>query len=425
LPVEDHGVCSEWRWVPASMSLTRYDAGALVPFWSALAAGERRVGLLDVPFAPFLDVTDGFEVSEWGPHDVLEGRARVAPLSVASLVQSEIDGHPYAVATVDAGGPDDHEGLRAVAEASLQGIGLRGDLAVRLLSEVDPHLAVVVFTEIHHASHLLWHTIEPGDADVPGDGAPDGPTVRQLYEAVDREVERLVEVAGEDASVVVFALHGMRATRGIPTLLPELLRAAGLAHAPTWRSQSWKERLVSAFGAVKRHSPPWARALYQRSAGHSLRVSLARSTMLDALDWPRTRVFSLPTDQHGWLRVNLVGRERDGTVALDDYAAVCEGLETALGALTAADGRPLVSDVLRTATGADEAAGNRLPDLVVHWADAAHDVGSPSLAALKLTGQHKSGGFCVAAGPVVGGLGDDVDAHALHAALLAALAENP
>src|SRR5256885_8916367 len=41
---------------------------------------------------------------------------------------------------------------------------------------------------------------------------------------------------------------------------------------------------------------------------------LARPTMLPAYDWARTRAFSLPTDQHGWIRINLRGRERAGIV---------------------------------------------------------------------------------------------------------------
>jgi predicted AlkP superfamily phosphohydrolase/phosphomutase len=284
-------------------------------------------------------------------------------------------------------------------------------LAARLLSDADPDLAIVVFTEIHHASHVLWHTLS---SEYP---PPPGPSLIDLYATVDREIARLVEVVGSDGSVVVFALHGMRATRGIPTLLPGLLRGEGYAQPATWSTQSWPERALSAFGAAKRRSPAWARALYNAGVGHSLRVGLARPTMLDPLDWPRTRAFSLPTDQHGWLRVNLQGRERRGTVSGGEYGSLCDRLEARLRALSTADGRPIVAEVLRTATDGRDAVGNPLPDMVVHWATAAHD--DPSqVSNVNLTGQHGSDGFCVTVGPVAAAMADTVKAEDLHAALL-------
>jgi hypothetical protein len=36
---------------------------------------------------------------------------------------------------------------------------MRGSLARRLISQTSPELSVIVFPEVHHAGHQLWHTV--------------------------------------------------------------------------------------------------------------------------------------------------------------------------------------------------------------------------------------------------------------------------
>lgn len=92
--------------------------------------------------------------------------------------------------------------------------------------------------------------------------------------------------------------------------------------------------------------------------------------MLPVYDWTRTRAFSLPSDQHGWIRINLQGRERAGIVSPEQYGDTCRQLEELMRCLSGEDGRLLVREVIRTAN-SEEARFSKLPDLVVHWADSA------------------------------------------------------
>ena len=72
-------------------------------------------------------------------------------------------------------------------------------------------------------------------------------------------------------------------------------------------------------------------------------------------------------------------------------------------ALTDESGQSLVEDVTRTAASAQSVLCNPLPDLVVHWQDAAF--ASPlkikgsrvqvEAISKKSTGQHRSEGFCI------------------------------
>ncbi|HEX2268165.1 MAG TPA: alkaline phosphatase family protein, partial [Pyrinomonadaceae bacterium] len=60
-----HGIYSEWKWLPETMSLRRYQGHHLTPFWKALTEQGISIGVFDVPFAPPVGITRGFEVCEW------------------------------------------------------------------------------------------------------------------------------------------------------------------------------------------------------------------------------------------------------------------------------------------------------------------------------------------------------------------------
>src|SRR5918999_896707 len=76
---QSHGVYGEWLWDARTMSLSRFHDNNFVPFWKSFVDDNLSVGILDVPFMPMVGITKGFEVSEWGPHDILKGRMQLAP----------------------------------------------------------------------------------------------------------------------------------------------------------------------------------------------------------------------------------------------------------------------------------------------------------------------------------------------------------
>jgi predicted AlkP superfamily phosphohydrolase/phosphomutase len=433
-----HGIYGEWCWQPETMSLERFSGRGLKPFWAPLARDGVRLGLLDMPFAPVLGLSDGFEVAEWGAHDAAEGRTQVSPASLAQLV-AKTKPHPFGGAQLDGGGPDDGARLKRLGAACLEGIRLRGELAERLLRETRPDLAVITFTELHRAAHQLWHTVAPEHPFYTrtgnNDGGPrsDGPQLRELYRAADAQLANLVEAAGPDACVMVFALHGMRPARGIPDFLEQLMVESGWAHRPDWSALSWRARALSLFAAAKRRAPPRLRRLYYKAAPRRATYRLARPTMLPAYDWSRTRAFALPTDQHGWLRLNLVGREARGVVPARRYEETCRSIESMLRALRTEDGRPLVRDVIRTARDYASARAQRLPDLIVHYDDGAFTpalkIGALSSAShpvgMKNTGQHAPEGFLLLAGqPESVPDGNKIRAQELGQLLIASLARN-
>lgn len=420
-----HGIYGEWCWESERMGIRRVTARQLSPFWKKMSANGSTFGVLDVPFMPLVGLSRGFEVSEWGPHDLLEGRAEAAPKPVEKLL-SDHEAHPLSYDRLDAGGPDDYENLERLVSASLEGIRLRGSLAQTLLAETRPNISLIAFTEIHHAAHFLWHTVEPEhpvySKKLFGDLSPMEPALKEIYREVDRQIGTLIETFGEQATVVVFSLHGMQPCHGVPAFLSPLLCEKGYARLADWNSQSWTERMIALIAGAKRRSPTALRKLYYRTVPATTTQRLARPTMMPAYDWSQTRAFSLPSDQHGWIRINLKGREVAGIVSAVEYEKLCTELEQLIRSLTSDDGKPLAREVIRTAERVEDALELRLPDLVVHWEDEVfraplHIKGSSVVSepvGRKFNGQHALDGFCILRGNGDLHPGDSIQAKDIH-----------
>ena len=391
-----HGVHGEWSWQPQAMAVIRYDGSDLRPFWKTLSEQGVSVGVLDPPFIRTVGIDDGFEITEWGPHDALDDRCHAGPAAIADFL-AKSKPHPFSLNRHDNASADDPEELENLISSCIKGATLRGRLAETLITRTRPDFALIVFPEIHHGAHYLWHELDSRD------GEHATTSLSEICREVDRQLAVLIKTAGRDAAVMVFSLHGMRPTAGVPVFLAALLMEKGFATASGWTDQTWSDRAHSLIAVVKRHSPASLKRLYYKTLPPRTTRYLAQPTMLPAYDWTRTRAFSLPSDQHGWIRLNLRGRESAGIVMPEEYESCCLQLEEMLRGLRTEAGAPLVQNVIRTATNSEEAGSSNLPDLVVHWAEAAFETSSRingsatkiETISRKFTGQHAPEGFCI------------------------------
>ncbi len=415
---EVHGIYSESCWEPATMGLSPFTGREIKPFWKALTDAGKTVGILAIPFMPFVGLSDGFEVSESDPYllpdvDKQSGPTGVAGWATKRMVQDALShGH------INVSGPDDFDNLRKLASDSLEGISLRGKLAERLLTETRPDISIIVFTEAHEPAHCLWQTVEPKHPLYSGEifkqVASIRPTLKDIYQEVDRQIERLVQAVGADATILVFSLHGMQPSLAVPAFLAEVLCEMGFSRLAESKNLSWTERAVELMRAVKRRTPNLLKRFYYKALPRATVVRWAQTTMLPQYDWSQTRAFSLVNEQHGSIRVNLIRRETRGIVPVEEYEETCRQVEKALRTLRTEDGKPLARDVIRTAKTAEQALKQRLPDLVVHWEDVAFRSplqieGSASEffpEGKRYLGQHTSEGFCILKGSQNPGVND-------------------
>ena len=388
-----------WLWEPDRMKILPQRPEPLEHVWARLHSGS--VGLFDVAGAPARLEREGFVVRGWGTHNPMDTEHSVWPPEAAHLLGER---HPFKCGTeINYRTGNRARELRRLSLDTQRGIRLRGAAVQGLLRRFRPDLAIVNFPELHRAGHWMWHTREPRNplyATVP-DAARSLPAgIDELYRETDRQVGKLIAEAGPGTDVVVFALNGMEPARGLPDLLRPVLIEAGYSVPAKLGPATLGGR---ALAALKRRTPVRLKQAYYRAMPEEMTLRVAE--LIPEYDWSATRAFAMPSEQHGWIRFNVAGREAAGIVDPSDYEALGDELETLLRSLVSPSGIPLVRTVLRT--GRDDI----LPDLVVHWADAAHgevarlgdrDVHAPCILPW-LVGQHSPEGFCLAPERMVGG----------------------
>jgi predicted AlkP superfamily phosphohydrolase/phosphomutase len=87
------------------------------------------------------------------------------------------------------------------------------------------------------------------------------------------------------------------------------------------------------------------------------------------VDWSKTQAFLLPGDC-GYIRLNLIGRERDGIVDPQGAPKLLEQIAAGLKTFCDPDGAPAIKKVeLGSTSLGDKSFSHAFPDLIVHWSE--------------------------------------------------------
>ncbi len=382
-----HGLHHTIRLVPGTWTMRGIEPeeSPEPPVWWRLDRAGVRSIVVDVPLCPSRTDMGGIQVVDWGsyehprpahsiPADVLPGLVRQA-----GAYPREED--PSREVPVSA------SALTRVRDVLVRGAAAKG-AALRYLMEREPwDFLFAVFGEPHAAGHCLW----PSGGRVGGWGP-----LRDVYRAVDAEVGRLIDLVDPaTTTVVVLSGQGMADNVSGAHLLEPVLARLGL--------------LATGGGGLLRRlrsrCPLALRRTVSRYLPQAVRTSVSGYWAIGNLDRARTRAFALPTDQLGFVRVNLAGREPGGIVAPGrEHAAVCEEVAGALSRLVdVRTGEPVVDRIFRADLAFPGPESYRLPDLLVSWRTARpiDAVWSPEVGTIAgtspdpRTGNHRPEGFAL------------------------------
>jgi predicted AlkP superfamily phosphohydrolase/phosphomutase len=379
----------------------------LEPFWRQLPALGRRVVAVDVPLCYAPKGYGGIEVSGWATHELLQAPGSEPP-SLLAEIRREFGDAPF---DAESAHQLSAEECLVVRDQCIETARRVGDLGCALMQKNPWDLAMVCFSSTHRSGHLLWdRTILKGSATEAQLASFDS-ALCDIYSACDAAIGRLIEQAGAGATVLVFSLHGMGVNNDRTCLLPEMLTRV----LEDRRSGDEPQRAPRLIDRLRRWVPDEWRARVKKHLPMTLQDRLTLFWRSGGTDWASTKAFVVFCDLDGYIRINLRGRERDGIVAPEDYAALCERIAEGLRTFRDADtGVPLVSEIgLAAQIFADGPMRHHLPDMVVRWnTDAASDhrrvvserYGSidwptPGRHPLGRSGNHHRLGFVIAAGP--------------------------
>ena len=237
------------------------------------------------------------------------------------------------------------------------------DAAVRLLAEREFDLAWITFPAAHLAGHQFWDLSQLDETPGTEERALLASALEDVYEAVDAAFGRVLEALPEGADVIVTSAVGMDVNTSRADCLPGML-ARVLAGGPiperNGHGSIWRLRAAI---------PPRARRAVAAGLPDRLALELTSRLELRGVDFGSTPAFAHPADNQGYIRLNLAGREREGTVGAREADALMDEIGSGLADFRDPDGTPAVASVVKVA---DLYPGRRthwLPDLVVRWSD--------------------------------------------------------
>lgn len=388
-----HGVYFQLQWDPKTMQLRSLDQdwiGDLEPFWRRGRFAEKRGIILDPSFTFSGAHSPHLEIIGWSAHSSLVP-FECNDTSVQRMIKTRFGVNPIGNETQL---PRGIEARSRERDAMMRSAKLRGELLRDLVRERDWDFLYAVFGETHRSGHVLW----PRDGVTPPDGLLD------VYKAVDAGLGTVLEVLPENTDVIIFAVQGMAHQSAQGHLCRPLLEAA-LADL--------------GFGADKFRTRPnpvaWLRktipARMQWEIRHRiplrLRDRIVARQYAGSIVPGETIAFPLQSDNHGYWRLLVKGRDAAGTLSPEEADSLREGFGRILSEFKTANGDPLIQKVLFPTTESGPRA-HLLPDVVAAWnpdiepvAQAVHPTAGRITATpdLARTGNHRFRAFFAHEGP--------------------------
>jgi predicted AlkP superfamily phosphohydrolase/phosphomutase len=302
----------------------------------------------------------------------------------------------------------------------------RSELARYVLAMRKWDVFAFYFGESDTASHYLWSLYDEGSPRRPAQVSTDeSEGLVRVYQALDRAVGRLLEVAGSDAEVTIVSDHGSGGASRKVLYLNRALAAAGLL--------TFRQRAASAAFAklLKKRAlfglGPRLRGRLFRAAGARLPSMLESRARFGAIDMERTVAFSDELNYFPAVYLNVRGREPRGIVEPSQVSEVRNQVSEALCALRDPHtNRPVVAKVYSREELFSGPFVERAPDLLLELkldrgysynlmpsasarAEGAFAELSPEEYLGKkgrsLPGSHRAHGLLIAAGPRVAARG--------------------
>jgi predicted AlkP superfamily phosphohydrolase/phosphomutase len=375
------------------------------PIWRLLSDAGKRIVMINVIMSYPPTKVNGILVSGFlAPMETLHRGFAYPPELADALVKEGYKVEPEVVI---------YQSRDKYVEEVFSVLDQRAKTSLRLLAQEDWDFFMVVFTAADRLQHRFWQFMEPQHFKVsPRQVAQYGDVIYKCYERLDEIVGEFMERVDEDTTVILMSDHGFGYAK-TNLNLHNWLMEQGLI---SLRLSPWRRMMLSRYRDMTRWLGRarlmWLVPFLRKRLPGGFRKMTGTLKIYDAIDWSRTKVFSIEKA----LYINLKGREPQGIVEPGaEYEELRESLVQKLLAIKdPSTGAPIVEAVHK---GEDVYWGPFAPrggDLVVrfhkgyrHWPRLAP--GAPVITEEKLFcsyhHDHEDGFFAIVGPGVKRGLG--------------------
>jgi predicted AlkP superfamily phosphohydrolase/phosphomutase len=368
IPRLEHGYFFNRQLKPGTyefQNISPSDTG-VQPFWSHLGRSSKKVAIVDALEANVQTNLPGIQLVNWAIQKPFN--TAVAPISFEpATLLSDVDRIVGEIPPIDVFNSDSSASEDLVDYHRLMDrVEQKGTLCRHLLKRDRYDLAVITFVEAHTAAHRLWD-YRPGGMrfnSTTSEGCELSIGIRNVYQAVDREIGRLLEQFPEKPNCVVLSLFGMKDLQATSGLIESFCRRLGYQVEPPGKMNG-----LAPLALARQVIPQKWRARLSQFFPLQLQQRLQSQQFLSQTDWDRTTAFPLPGLYTSFIRVNLRGREPKGIVKPGrEYQELLSRLESDLRQLVDPhSGEPAVQTVTKTVEAYSCDPPVVLPDLCVEW----------------------------------------------------------
>ncbi len=382
------------------------------PFWSGLRDTGKTVAIVDVPDCMPERGLNGVQLINWAIHDTWNPtyyQTISEPPGLLSDVHEHFGTKLESIEEIDAGLRENQRLYSRI----LRHVEKKGALCRHLLPRDRLDLAVMIFAESHAADHQFWKYCPEVDGETATENTDGELTnaIRDVYQAIDRELGLLLAQLPDSANVVIVSSVGMEDDYPTTGLMEAFCRQLGYQATPEAGAISFRP-----MDLARRLLPRTWRVALSRHLSWAQREGLLAEAFRNGTDWSTTTAFAIPALYTSFVRVNLRGREPQGIVEPGaDYDALLDRIAADLRQLIDPEtNEPAVTEIRRTVDAFSCAPHATLPDLWVEWKPGRymerveHPRATLSISKPEFSrrSDHSARGFVAAAGPSIRQQGD-------------------
>ena len=277
------------------------------PFWGQYHGTQAKVCILDVYDARLLPELNGVQVGQWTINN-MKRKTVVYPQSLLNEIpalQQQLNADQVVPSTVEAS--------LKVFEKLKARINAKQEVYSKILKKDNYDFIAIGFGEIHCADHQFF---DFNENDPNHKKALLGTAAEEIYHMTDKCIGALLQLITANANVVVVSQSGILPLFPFESFVSKVCQTLGY--------QKMKSKSLAAYLSPLN----WYRSIFPQAFRFQLsRILLTKKqrdqqltdSFENGTDWSTTKVFAYPTMFHLFLKVNLIGREPQGTVSLLEY----------------------------------------------------------------------------------------------------------